>query len=223
MIKKDGIIYNLNTATITNTNFTKITGRLINNSGNLRFENSNVNDIYGDGIYVNINTTTREYAIEYNKTKDGIVIYNTNELIFKNSTIKNINYNTDWRIVSKIQSENGPIYNSGKATIQDSLFENIGVVPNDYGNYLAMKNGGVIANYGTLNFINNTAIKTYGTYGGVIYNKGNATVDSFKNTLSSAETYGHSIYNDGKITIKNSTFYNIRYVFLGNWYGGNNI
>lgn len=115
MIKKDGIIYNLNTATITNTNFTKITGRLINNSGNLRFENSNVNDIYGDGIYVNINTTTREYAIEYNKTKDGIVIYNTNELIFKNSTIKNINYNTDWRIVSKIQSENGPIYNSGKS------------------------------------------------------------------------------------------------------------
>lgn len=110
-----------------------------------------------------------------------------------------------------------------KATIQDSLFENIGVVPNDYGNYLAMKNCGVIANYGTLNFINNTAIKTYGTYGGVIYNKGNATVDSFKNTLSSAETYGHSIYNDGKITIKNSTFYNIRYVFLGNWYGGNNI
>ena len=208
IVIKEGIIYNLNNLTIANTNFTNITGRIINNTGKLNVENANIRNISTYGICIEINTTTRNYNITYNKHLEGLIIHNTNELILKNTSIKDLYYDAFWSRILTLQTKNGPIYTSGNCTIENSFFENIG------DNYEELKtdhkqilNGGAISNYGLLNIKNTSIIKTESEYGGAIYNAGNATIDKITSCLSTALYKGYSIYNKNEITIKNSIFY----------------
>ena len=207
IVKKEGIIYNLNNTNIINTNFTNITGRIMNNTGKLRIENSNFNDIYTNGIYIEINTSTKDYKITYGKQGEALIVYNTNELILRNVTIKNVLYDTFWSRLPKVQTKNGPIYNSGNCSIENSYFENMGL---NYEELLTEVNpimrGGAIANYGILSIKNTTITKTEAEYGGAIYNEGNATLDNITSKLSSAMEKGYSIYNKNEIIIKNSIF-----------------
>ena len=207
VVKKEGIIYNLNNLTILNTDFTNITGRIINNTGKLKLENTNIKDIYADGIYIEINTATKNYNKTYGKHPEGLIVYNTNELILKNTSIKDLYYDAYFSRITKLQTKNGPIYNSGNFSIENSYFENSGVNYEELGtDAKQILRGGAIANYGTLTIKNTTIIKTESEYGGAIYNEGNATIDNITSRLSTAFTQGYSIYNKNEITIINSIF-----------------
>ncbi|WP_188118162.1 Ig-like domain repeat protein [Methanobrevibacter millerae] len=207
IVKKEGMIYNLNETNILNTNFTKITGRLINNTGKLRVENSVIENIYADGINIEIDTKSKEYNITYSGQPEGLIVYNTNEFILRNTTIKDLYYDAFWSRITKVQAKNGPIYNSGNCSIENSYFENIGVNYEElWSNVNPILRGGAIANYGTLNIKDTKIIKTEAEWGGAIYNVGNATLDNITSRLSTAFTQGYSIYNENEIIITNSVF-----------------
>ena len=212
IVKKEGIIYNLNNATIINSSFTNITGRVINNTGKLELENSNIENIYNNGYYIQINTTTKKVNKNIYIDQRFITDYASYTITVISETCSYLTYTTIdgkkllVRNLTYIKSPDGlAIYNSGKLTLKNNNIYNIGV-NTEYNTNPSPHKGGAIANYGLLDIENTTITKSYAELGGAIYNDGNATLKNITSNLSSAKTHGNSIYNNGKLNILNSTF-----------------
>ena len=211
-VKKEGIIYNLNNATITNTNFTNITGRAIKNTGKLNFENTRIENVYNNGFYIKINTTSKKFN-KINYIDQRIINdYTTYTITYVPETCSYLTYTTIdgkkvlVRNLTYIKSPDGlAIYNTGELNLKNNYIYNIGV-STEYNTNPSPHKGGAISNWGLLNIENTTIIKTYAELGGAIYNNENATVKNMTSSLSCAKTHGHSIYNNGKLNIIESIF-----------------
>ncbi len=218
-IKEHGVIYNLNSATITNTNFTNINTRAINNTGNLKLEKTLFENITTNTLKILINsskfnkisenTIYQSYTGYREKTTyttygnknyflNGGAVYNTNNLTITESKFKNI-----------ISYYGGAIFNEGDATVNSSNFINTassGGMGGAIFNNGKMTLENVMINNSKANF-NNIQIgkDTFFTiaHGGAIYNNQTLTVNNSIITQSTA-AYGGAIANNGQIIINNT-------------------
>ena len=218
-IKELGVIYNLNSATITNTNFTNINTRAINNTGNLKLEKTLFENITTNTLKILINsskfnkisenTIYQSYTGYREKTTyttygnknyflNGGAVYNTNNLTITESKFRNI-----------ISYYGGAIFNEGNATVNSSNFIN---TASSGGMGGAIFNNGKMtlenvminnskANFNTIQIGKDTFFTI--AHGGAIYNNQTLTVNNSIITQSTA-TYGGAIANNGQIIINNT-------------------
>ncbi len=104
---------------------------------------------------------------------------------------------------------NSPALMNGKAVFNEAqlILEDCVLSNNSSGDFDGFRGGG-INNAGTLELRRCQLSHNQATYGGAIFNAGNATIEetNFLNNAADDDSYAGGIYNDGDLTITGSTF-----------------
>lgn len=186
-----GLINNLGEAELTNCKIEQInqiyqtrptnTNGLITNTGTLKLKNT----IFNNNVHI------LPYDLPTETTSLKGIIYNKCNITIDGVNFTNINYRL--------------IYNDGKLTLYNSLFENI-YPTSTSAVYIISNNKHLISSY----IYNNYQIKriTKIADGGAIYNANHASITntSFKNIIGND---GGAIYNTNSLNIVNTIFYSI--------------